>query len=104
MLLSLINCFLYFAFMFLVFIYFIFVTICCLLIIIFALFCCRLEHGVNNIEKVRDSTSKRYRDFKIPWEWMLDTGIVSQVCICFLTISDCTSRVTCENQYRILDY
>ncbi|KAJ4816928.1 Hydroxyproline-rich glycoprotein family protein [Rhynchospora pubera] len=39
----------------------------------------KLEHGVHNIERVRDSTSKRYRDFKIPWEWMLDTGIVSQI-------------------------
>ncbi|KAF3331789.1 protein CHUP1 [Carex littledalei] len=39
----------------------------------------KLEHGVHNIERVRDSTSKRYRDFRIPWEWMLDTGIVSQI-------------------------
>ncbi|KAJ3699533.1 hypothetical protein LUZ61_003238 [Rhynchospora tenuis] len=39
----------------------------------------KLEHGVHNVERVRDSTSKRYRDFKIPWEWMLDTGIVSQI-------------------------
>ncbi|XVF68487.1 hypothetical protein PTKIN_Ptkin11bG0006600 [Pterospermum kingtungense] len=39
----------------------------------------RLEQSVNNIERVRESTSKRYRDFQIPWEWMLDTGLIGQM-------------------------
>jgi hypothetical protein len=28
---------------------------------------------------MRDSTGKRYKDFQIPWEWMLDTGLIGQV-------------------------
>ncbi|XVF46229.1 hypothetical protein PTKIN_Ptkin03bG0010700 [Pterospermum kingtungense] len=39
----------------------------------------RLEQSVNNVERVRESTSKRYRDFQIPWEWMLDTGLIGQM-------------------------
>lgn len=39
----------------------------------------RLEQSVNNTERIRDSTSKRYRDFQIPWGWMLDTGLIGQV-------------------------
>ncbi|KAJ3682848.1 hypothetical protein LUZ60_013075 [Juncus effusus] len=39
----------------------------------------KLEHCIHNIERVRESTSKKYRDFKIPWEWMLDTGFVGQL-------------------------
>ncbi|XP_010487134.1 PREDICTED: protein CHUP1, chloroplastic-like [Camelina sativa] len=39
----------------------------------------RLEESVNNTEKMRDSTGKRYKDFQIPWEWMLDTGLIGQI-------------------------
>lgn len=39
----------------------------------------RLEQSVSNIEKGREGTSKRYREFHIPWEWMLDTGLIGQV-------------------------
>ncbi|CAN8306043.1 unnamed protein product [Cochlearia groenlandica] len=39
----------------------------------------RLEESVNNTEKMRDSTGKRYKDFHIPWEWMLDTGLIGQL-------------------------
>ncbi|XP_007016914.2 PREDICTED: protein CHUP1, chloroplastic isoform X1 [Theobroma cacao] len=39
----------------------------------------RLEQSVNNTERIRDSTSKRYRDFQIPWGWMLDTGLIGQL-------------------------
>lgn len=39
----------------------------------------RLEESVNNTEKMRDSTGKRYKDFQIPWEWMLDTGLIGQL-------------------------
>ncbi|KAK7849840.1 protein chup1, partial [Quercus suber] len=28
---------------------------------------------------MRESTSKRYRDLLIPWEWMLDTGLIGQM-------------------------
>ncbi|RZB69830.1 Protein CHUP1, chloroplastic isoform D [Glycine soja] len=39
----------------------------------------RLERSVSAKERMRESTSKRYRNFHIPWEWMLDTGIIGQV-------------------------
>ena len=39
----------------------------------------RLEHGVYGLVRVRDGAMSRYRGYQIPWEWMQDTGIVSQV-------------------------
>ncbi|ESQ36195.1 hypothetical protein EUTSA_v10007909mg [Eutrema salsugineum] len=39
----------------------------------------RLEETVNNTEKIRDSAGKRYKDFQIPWEWMLDAGLIGQL-------------------------
>ena len=39
----------------------------------------RLEEAVNSTERTRDSTGKRYKDFQIPWEWMLDAGLIRQV-------------------------
>lgn len=39
---------------------------------------CRLEHGVYNLARGRDGATSRYSRFQIPWDWMQDTGIVSQ--------------------------
>ncbi|GLT80070.1 hypothetical protein SLA2020_515310 [Shorea laevis] len=39
----------------------------------------KLEHGVYNLSRMRESAAKRYKGFQIPTEWMLDTGIVSQI-------------------------
>ncbi|XP_037473634.1 protein CHUP1, chloroplastic-like [Triticum dicoccoides] len=39
----------------------------------------KLEHGVYSLSRVRDGAMNRYRGFQIPWEWMQDTGIVSQI-------------------------
>ncbi|TVU47396.1 hypothetical protein EJB05_06996 [Eragrostis curvula] len=39
----------------------------------------KIEQGIHNTERVRDSASGRYRDLKIPWEWMLDSGIIYQL-------------------------
>ncbi|OEL16914.1 Protein CHUP1, chloroplastic [Dichanthelium oligosanthes] len=39
----------------------------------------KLEHGVYSLVRVRDGAMSRYRGYQIPWEWMQDTGIVSQV-------------------------
>ncbi|XXG39733.1 hypothetical protein AAC387_Pa01g0614 [Persea americana] len=39
----------------------------------------KLETGVYNIERVRDSSCKRFKEFQIPWDWMLDAGIVGQL-------------------------
>ncbi|KAM1039889.1 hypothetical protein ACFX2I_029138 [Malus domestica] len=38
-----------------------------------------LERSVSSTERTRESASKRYRDFQIPWEWMLDTGLMGQM-------------------------
>ncbi|KAK9223912.1 hypothetical protein WN944_012361 [Citrus x changshan-huyou] len=39
----------------------------------------KLEHGVYNLSRMRESATKRYRGFQIPMDWMLETGIVSQI-------------------------
>lgn len=39
----------------------------------------RLERGVYNLMRGREGAIKKYKGFQIPWEWMLDTGFVSQV-------------------------
>ncbi|XP_030447558.1 protein CHUP1, chloroplastic isoform X2 [Syzygium oleosum] len=39
----------------------------------------RLEQSINNVERMRESTSKKYRDLQIPWQWMLDTGLIGQM-------------------------
>jgi hypothetical protein len=40
---------------------------------------CRLETCVSSKERIRESISKKYRNFHIPWEWMMDTGLIGQV-------------------------
>ncbi|KOM47416.1 hypothetical protein LR48_Vigan07g112000 [Vigna angularis] len=37
-----------------------------------------LERSVSAKERMRESISKRYRNFHIPWEWMLDSGLIGQ--------------------------
>ncbi|KAL6610744.1 hypothetical protein ACP70R_040713 [Stipagrostis hirtigluma subsp. patula] len=39
----------------------------------------KLEHGVYSLVRMRDGAMSRYRGYQIPWEWMQDTGIVSQM-------------------------
>ncbi|KAG8043276.1 hypothetical protein GUJ93_ZPchr0010g8772 [Zizania palustris] len=39
----------------------------------------KLEHGLYSLARVRDGAMSRYRGYQIPWEWMQDTGIVSQI-------------------------
>lgn len=39
----------------------------------------RLEHGVYNISRMRESATKRFKVFQIPVDWMLDNGYASQV-------------------------
>ncbi|KAF5446692.1 hypothetical protein F2P56_032299 [Juglans regia] len=50
----------------------------------------RLEQSIDNIERLRESTSNRYRDLQIPWEWMLDTGLIGQP----------TKRTNSQKNYR----
>ncbi|KAL2969401.1 hypothetical protein AAZX31_15G078500 [Glycine max] len=39
----------------------------------------KLEHGVFNISRMRESATNRYKVFHIPVHWMLDNGFVSQM-------------------------
>ncbi|KNA11430.1 hypothetical protein SOVF_135280 [Spinacia oleracea] len=39
----------------------------------------RLERVIENIDKTREGTCRRYKDMQIPWDWMLDTGLVGQI-------------------------
>ncbi|XP_062181360.1 protein INCREASED PETAL GROWTH ANISOTROPY 1-like [Phragmites australis] len=39
----------------------------------------KLEHGVYSLVRMRDGAMSKYRGYQIPWEWMQDTGIVSQI-------------------------
>lgn len=39
----------------------------------------KLERGVYNLSKMRESATMRYKGFQIPTDWMLETGIVSQI-------------------------
>lgn len=39
----------------------------------------KLEHSVHSLSRVRESATEKYRRFQIPWDWMLDSGILSQI-------------------------
>ncbi|KAF8391263.1 hypothetical protein HHK36_023565 [Tetracentron sinense] len=39
----------------------------------------KLEHGVYNLSRMRESATKRYKGFQIPTDWMLETGFVTQI-------------------------
>lgn len=57
----------------------------------------RLERSVSAKERMRESTSKRYRNFHIPWEWMLDTGIIGQMKLSSLKLAkEFMKRITKE--------
>ncbi|CAK9164184.1 unnamed protein product [Ilex paraguariensis] len=59
----------------------------------------RLERSVTNLERVREGTSKRYREFHIPWEWMLDTGVIGQLKLSSLALAkEYMKRITRELQ------
>nr|KYP45718.1 hypothetical protein KK1_032717 [Cajanus cajan] len=56
-----------------------------------------LERSVSAKERMRESTSKRYRNFHIPWEWMLDTGIIGQMKLSSLKLAkEFMKRITKE--------
>lgn len=40
---------------------------------------CRLEQSVSNVEKTREFSCNKYRNFRIPCEWMFESGLVGQV-------------------------
>ncbi|KAE8039303.1 hypothetical protein FH972_011729 [Carpinus fangiana] len=59
----------------------------------------RLEQSIDNVERMRESTSKRYRDLQIPWEWMLDAGLVGKMKLSSLRLAkEYMKRITKELQ------
>ncbi|KAF5202303.1 Chup1 protein [Thalictrum thalictroides] len=57
----------------------------------------RLERSVHNIQRTRESVSKRYRGFQIPCEWMLETGMISQLKLSSVSlVKEYMKRVTYE--------
>ncbi|XP_022978672.1 protein CHUP1, chloroplastic-like isoform X1 [Cucurbita maxima] len=57
----------------------------------------KLEHGIYNLSRLRESATKRYKAFQIPVEWMLDTGIVSQIkLVCIKLALKYMKRVSAE--------
>ncbi|XP_021910065.1 protein CHUP1, chloroplastic isoform X2 [Carica papaya] len=59
----------------------------------------RLEESVNNMERMRDSKSSRYREMQIPWEWMLETGLIGQMKLSSLRLARAyMKRITKELQ------
>ncbi|XP_030506539.2 INCREASED PETAL GROWTH ANISOTROPY 1-like protein 1 [Cannabis sativa] len=59
----------------------------------------RLERSINNVERTRESTSKRYKDLKIPWDWMLDTGLIGEMKLSSLRLAkEYMKRITKELQ------
>ncbi|XP_057439922.1 protein CHUP1, chloroplastic isoform X2 [Lotus japonicus] len=57
----------------------------------------RLERSVSTKERTRESTSKKYRNFHIPWEWMLDTGLIGQMKLSSLRLAkEFMKRITKE--------
>lgn len=57
-----------------------------------ALFCCRLEHAVYNLSRLRESATERYKGFHIPVNWMLDAGYVSHVKSQFSQVLRCVDE------------
>ncbi|XP_072966376.1 protein INCREASED PETAL GROWTH ANISOTROPY 1 [Typha angustifolia] len=39
----------------------------------------KLEHGVFDLARVREGATRRYKSFRIPWEWMSENGIIGQI-------------------------
>lgn len=61
----------------------------------------RLEQSVNNIERVREGTIKKYMGFHIPSQWMQDNGAIGQMKLSSLTLAKaCMKRVTKELEYN----
>ncbi|KAI3743691.1 hypothetical protein L1987_56754 [Smallanthus sonchifolius] len=60
----------------------------------------KLEHGVFNLLRMRESASTRYKVFRIPSDWMQETGFVAQDCMDILQkCKDCLIVLTKSRGY-----
>ncbi|KAG0503557.1 hypothetical protein HPP92_003629 [Vanilla planifolia] len=55
------------------------------------------KHGVYNLSRVREGATERYKNFHIPWEWMLDGGLeeLDQISLCEIVMKY-MKRITSE--------
>ncbi|KAL1348809.1 hypothetical protein HN51_024831 [Arachis hypogaea] len=61
----------------------------------------RLETSVSAKERTREITTNKYRNFHIPWDWMMDTGLVGQMKLSSLRLAkEFMKRVTKELESR----
>lgn len=53
---------------------------CRLCLLTCCIFASRVEQSVYALLRTRDMAISRYREFGIPVDWLLDTGVVGKVC------------------------
>ncbi|XP_068636846.1 INCREASED PETAL GROWTH ANISOTROPY 1-like protein 1 [Aristolochia californica] len=59
----------------------------------------KLERSVHNLERLRENASKKYKECQIPYGWMLDTGIISQLKLGSIRLAkDYMKRIVAELQ------
>ncbi|XP_076919220.1 INCREASED PETAL GROWTH ANISOTROPY 1-like protein 1 [Bidens hawaiensis] len=57
----------------------------------------RLESRISGVERTREGTSKRYKELQIPWQWLMDAGLVGQIKLSSLKLArECMQRITKE--------
>ncbi|KAK1439972.1 hypothetical protein QVD17_05797 [Tagetes erecta] len=57
----------------------------------------RLESSISGVERSREATSKRYKELQIPWQWLMDTGVVGELKLSSLKLArECMRRIAKE--------
>ncbi|KAF5759115.1 putative protein CHUP1 [Helianthus annuus] len=57
----------------------------------------RLESKISVVERTREGTCKKYKELQIPWQWLMDTGLVGQVKLSSLKLAqECMRRIAKE--------
>ncbi|KAD3066386.1 hypothetical protein R6Q59_019432 [Mikania micrantha] len=57
----------------------------------------RIESKISGLERTREGTSKRYKDLHIPWQWLMDTGLIGQIKLSSLKLArECMRRIAKE--------
>ncbi|KAK9053435.1 hypothetical protein SSX86_030069 [Deinandra increscens subsp. villosa] len=57
----------------------------------------RLESSISGVERTREATSKRYKELQIPWQWLMDTGVVGKIKLTSLKLAqECMRRIAQE--------
>nr|KAJ0196348.1 hypothetical protein LSAT_V11C700375410 [Lactuca sativa] len=55
------------------------------------------QSSISGLERTRESTSKRYKELQIPWQWLMDTGVVGQIKLSSLKLArECMRRIAKE--------